>query len=212
MYKVAAPLMFLVMFCSLAGNLPAAVTVPSMIGSHMVLQRDMPVPVWGDADPNERIMVKFRDQQKIATADAHGKWMVKLDPLGIGGPAPLTVTGSNTITLVDVNVGEVWLGSGQSNLDSPVNRYVANDPLLKEAASKKYPRLRLLHVSNGIPQGNTGWEGAGSGNLGGLALVMSRWRWGRSMASRSNTMGPSINPSKSRAAKSAFPIPMWAEG
>lgn len=87
-------------------------------------------------------------------------------------PAPLTVIGSNTITLVDVIVGEVWLGSGQSNLDSPVNMYVANDPVLKEAANKKYPMLRLLHVYNGIPHGNTGWQGAGPGNVGGFSAQL----------------------------------------
>jgi len=128
----------------------AAVSLPNVISNHMVLQRDIAVPIWGTADPNEKVTVTFRDQKKTATADAQGKWMVKLDPLKLGDPATLTVSGSNTITLADVLVGDVWIGSGQSNIDSPVQMYAAQDPALKEAASASSPRLRLCR--------NNGWQ------------------------------------------------------
>lgn len=146
----------------------AAVTLPPVLSNHMVLQRDMPVPIWGCADPNEKVSVEFRGQQKTATADARGKWMVKLDPLKTGEPAPLTIAGSNRITLTDVLVGEVWLGSGQSNMDSPVNMYVGNDPVLKDAARKKYATLRLFRSA----KGRSGWQEATPDSLGGFSAQL----------------------------------------
>lgn len=96
---------------------PAAVHLPAVISSYMVLQQGMPVPIWGTADPNENVTVTFRDQQKNTSADAQGKWMVKLDPLKPGDPGTLSISGNGgpTVTLNDVLVGEVWVGSGQSN-------------------------------------------------------------------------------------------------
>ena len=82
----------------------------------MVLQRDMPVPIWGTAAPGEKITVKFRDQTKTVEAGKDGKWSVKLDSLKAGGPDKLTIEGTKTVTLEDVLVGEVWVGSGQSNM------------------------------------------------------------------------------------------------
>ncbi|MDD5349700.1 MAG: hypothetical protein PHQ12_05765, partial [Chthoniobacteraceae bacterium] len=153
---------------ALAANLNAAVTLPAVLNSHMVLQRDMPVPIWGTADPNEKVTVQFRGQQKTATADAQGKWMVKLDPLKVGEPGTLTVTGNNTVTLTDVLVGEVWLGSGQSNIDSPVNMYTGNDPVLKEAAAKSYPNLRLFRA----PNAKNGWTETKPDRVGGFSAQL----------------------------------------
>ena len=137
----------------------AAVALSEMFGSHMVLQRDMPVPLWGTADPAEKITVVFRDQKKTAVTDAQGKWRVTLDPLALGEPATLTVAGANTLTLTDVLVGEVWVGSGQSNIDSPVSMYAAQDPELNEARDTHHPQLRLFH----LPRKN-GWKVAGPEN------------------------------------------------
>lgn len=120
------PLILTLILSTYATLAPAEVQLPAVISSHMVLQRDMAVPIWGTAGPGEKITVTFRDQQKITEADAQGKWLVKLDPLQVGDPATLTIAGANTITLTDVLVGEVWLGSGQSNMDTPVATYVAN--------------------------------------------------------------------------------------
>ncbi len=85
----------------------------------MVLQRDIAVPVWGWADEGEKVTVEFRGKKVSATAK-NGKWMVKLGKLKAGGPDELKVTGKNTITLTDVLVGEVWLASGQSNMEWPM--------------------------------------------------------------------------------------------
>ena len=94
----------------------AAVKLPAVIGDNMVLQRDMKVPIWGTADPGEKVTVTIGDQKAAATANADGRWMVRLDPLKAGGPFEMTVAGSNRITLKDILVGEVWVCSGQSNM------------------------------------------------------------------------------------------------
>jgi len=94
----------------------ADVKLPSLFADHMVVQRELPVAVWGWADPGEAITVALGDQSKKTTADAAGKWSVRLDPLASGGPLKLTVAGKNKIEINDVLVGEVWLCSGQSNM------------------------------------------------------------------------------------------------
>lgn len=97
----------------------ADVKLHNLFTDHMVLQRDIAVPVWGWADEGEKVTVEFRGKKVSATAK-NGKWMVKLGKLKAGGPDELKVTGKNTITLTDVLVGEVWLASGQSNMEWPM--------------------------------------------------------------------------------------------
>jgi sialate O-acetylesterase len=119
------------------------VKLPSIFGSHMVLQQGQKDRVWGRAEPGEEVTVKIGDQAKTTKAGDDGKWMVTLDPLPAGGPHTLTVKGRNTITLDDVLVGEVWLCSGQSNMQWAVNQ--ANDADL-EMKTAKYPSIRLISV------------------------------------------------------------------
>lgn len=131
---------------ALAAPAAAEVKLPPVLSSHMVLQRDRAVPIWGTAAQGEKVVVKFRDQEKDAVADKDGKWQVKLDLLQAGGPDVLTVTGRNTLTLEDVLVGEVWVGSGQSNMAGGVNGYTQGDPVLAQlAAGAPYPQLRLVN-------------------------------------------------------------------
>ncbi len=118
----------------------AAVRMPSVFGSHMVLQREMEVPVWGWADPGEEVTVSFRDQEEATVAGEDGTWMVRLMPLSVGEPGVLEVTASNTLTFEDVLVGEVWVCSGQSNMEWTVGN--SFDPDL-ELAAANYPGLRL---------------------------------------------------------------------
>lgn len=126
------------------------VKLPAILSSHMVLQRDMAVPIWGTAKAGEKVTVKFRDQTKSVEADKDGKWMVKLDALKAGGPDALTVSAANTLTLDDVLVGEVWIGSGQSNMDGRVNGYAKNDPgLVKVVDGAPYPQVRLARATGG---------------------------------------------------------------
>ena len=94
------------------------IKLPNVIGSGMVLQRDMQVPVWGWADAGEEITVSFAGQKKTTKTNKEGKWIVKLDPLKANGNAStLTIKGSNTVTLENILVGEVWICSGQSNME-----------------------------------------------------------------------------------------------
>ena len=96
-------------------NLSAEVKLPPVIGSGMVLQRDLPVPIWGWAEAGEKVTVSFAGQTKNTKAGDDGKWMVKLGSLKANADAAsLTVAGSNEITLDNVLVGEVWICSGQS--------------------------------------------------------------------------------------------------
>lgn len=130
----------------------ADVKVPPVISKGMVLQRDMLVPIWGTAAPGEKVTVKFRDQEKSTVADEKGKWAVKLDRLKAGGPDTLTIAGKNTLTLDDVLVGEVWVGSGQSNMQMSVSDYVKGDPVLAKLSNESYPKVRLLTA------GRPGWQ------------------------------------------------------
>ena len=125
----------------------AAVKLPNVISNHMVLQQSVAAPIWGTAAPEERVTVKFRDQSKSAVADKDGNWSVKLDPLKAGGPDVLTVTGTNELTINDVLIGEVWIGSGQSNMAGTVANYAKTDPMLAELAKTARPKMRFLKSS-----------------------------------------------------------------
>ncbi|MDR1011097.1 MAG: sialate O-acetylesterase [Opitutaceae bacterium] len=122
----------------------AAVKPAVIFGDGMVLQRDRPVPVWGEAGPGENITVSFASQTAAATAGADGKWRVTLKPLAASAtPATLTITGENTIRFSNVLVGEVWLCSGQSNMDFRLSR-AANGDAAVAAANR--PLLRLYKI------------------------------------------------------------------
>ncbi len=122
----------------------ADVRLPSIFSDHMVLQRATAVPVWGWADPREKITLTIADQTKTTTADADGKWSVKLDKIATSEPVIMTVQGKNTVTVQDVLIGEVWLASGQSNMQLPVND--VNDGW-REKAEAKFPQIRMFSVA-----------------------------------------------------------------
>lgn len=103
----------LLLCCLLPGK--ADVKLPVLICEHMVLQRDIPVHIWGWADEGENVTVIFRGQ-KVATVAQEGKWQVVLQPLKFGGPFGMSIQGKNTITFSDVLVGDVWISTGQSNM------------------------------------------------------------------------------------------------
>ena len=102
----------------LALHMNAQVSLPKIFGSNMVLQRDKPLPIWGLAKAGERVTVKFGKQSKQTFADSSGNWKVLLSPLkGSVKPTKMVISGTNTITLDNILVGEVWLCSGQSNME-----------------------------------------------------------------------------------------------
>ncbi len=124
----------------------AEVKLPAIISDHMVLQADAEVPIWGWAGPGEEVAVLLGTAHASTKADASGKWHVKLPKLPAGGPHELKVKGTNSLSVGDVLIGEVWLGSGQSNMAMTVNR--AQD-FEKEAAAANWPQIRMFTVTSG---------------------------------------------------------------
>ncbi len=126
-----------------AGSLFADVKTASVFGDHMVLQRDMPVPIWGKAAPGESVSVTFGAQQAKTTADTKGDWKVSLPAMPANAqPAELVLVGAtNRVVLKDVLVGEVWLCSGQSNMYLPLRSCM--NPT-QEMAACNYPDIRLF--------------------------------------------------------------------
>jgi sialate O-acetylesterase len=125
----------------------ADVKVSPMFGDHMVLQQGIQVPVWGTTAPGEQVTVTVGPQKATATADASGKWAVKLPPLTAGGPFDVTVAGKNNLTFRDVLVGEVWVCSGQSNMEWSVN---ASGNPEQERAAANYPAVRMFTVKKAV--------------------------------------------------------------
>ena len=117
---------------------------PAVFSHHMVLQRDKPVPVWGTADPGEKVAVSIAGQTKTATADAQGNWSLRLDAIQAGGPHQLTVRATNKLTIEDVLIGEVWLCSGQSNMAMNVSGTLNAE---EEIAEADYPKVRMFTVA-----------------------------------------------------------------
>jgi len=111
------PLVFALCTIACASTALAEVALPAVFGDNMVLQRELPVPVWGTASPGEKVTVSFAGQTVTTAADGRGKWMVTLKPLKTSATEKtMTIAGSSTVTFSGVVVGEVWLCSGQSNM------------------------------------------------------------------------------------------------
>ncbi|HEY6453019.1 MAG TPA: sialate O-acetylesterase [Steroidobacteraceae bacterium] len=163
-----------------AGAADADIRLPRLVGDNMVLQRDAPLKLWGWADPGERIRIRFRNQSLRTAADRSGAWSVTLAPLAAGGPDELQLTGHHTLTLHNVLVGDVWLASGQSNMQFPMLRQdgfggVANAD--QEVSRAKFPRMRLFLVKQQTaftPQSDVssdGWQGVSPATVGPFSAV-----------------------------------------
>ena len=127
----------------------ADVTLPKLLSSHMVLQRNMPIHIWGDAAPGEQITVDLHGATASTTADNLHRWSVYLPAQPAGGPFTLTIRAANTITLDDILIGDLWLASGQSNMEMPLAGFNTATPVkdsAKEIAAATNPQIRLLQV------------------------------------------------------------------
>ncbi|MET0465555.1 MAG: sialate O-acetylesterase [Chitinophagaceae bacterium] len=124
----------------------AAVTLPKLFTDGMVLQRDKNITIWGWADPKEKVSVTLNKQAKSAVTDKSGKWSLTLGAESAGGPYTLTVKGKNTITVNDVLVGEVWICSGQSNMEMPIAGWGLINNYQQEIAEANYPQIRQFAV------------------------------------------------------------------
>ncbi len=131
----------------------AELMMPHVFGDHMVLQAGQPARVWGWAGPGEAVTVRFAGQEKQSTAASDGRWEVRLKPMDSSAePRELTVAASQTLTFKDVLVGEVWLCSGQSNMEKPLGEQRGQKPTLnyeQEVRESSYPQIRLLRVPRG---------------------------------------------------------------
>ena len=149
-------------------KLPAELRLPAIFSDHLVLQRDQPVPIWGRAQPGAQVTVTFRNQTRSAQSDPTGRWRVQLNPLTAGGPFELTITdGNKTKRLTDVLVGEVWFGSGQSNMEvsvkflpkfaTPAAPYECDADTKQFIESGVHPQIRISAVTRDHGN-NPGWS------------------------------------------------------
>ena len=170
----------LALLAFLLGILPLAaladVSLPRIFGSHMVLQRDAPLKVWGTADSGEKVSLKFGPRSFSTTADENGKWRIDLPALKADGGKShkMTIKGNNTIILEDILIGDVWIGSGQSNMEWNLNQSEGRDEFVKAA---NHPGIRLFHIPKkqfDTPQAdvNAAWKPCTSSNIPGFSAVL----------------------------------------
>jgi sialate O-acetylesterase len=152
----------------LAATAHADVTLPKVFSSHMVLQRDMPIHIWGEAEPGERVTVDFHRATASTTADALHRWSIYLPAQAAGGPFTLTIHATNTLALDDILLGDLWFASGQSNMEMPLLGFPGNAVIKdadKEIAAANYPQIRLLRIEKDVSdypledvKSATGWS------------------------------------------------------
>ena len=144
MNKSSLSLFVTLLGAMLTSGAHADVKLPAIISSHMVLQADHPLPIWGWAEPGEEVTVSIAGQTQSTKADNDGRWSVKIARLKPGAePQTLTVKGKNTLTVDDVLVGEVWLASGQSNMAFTVHSALN---AAQEEAAANFPHIRMFTV------------------------------------------------------------------
>ena len=163
-----------VVFLFLIQTVVAQISLPYIFSDNMVLQRGQKMPIWGFSSPNETIKVAFKKQLKETKANEKGEWMVYLDQEKAGGPYELTVSGQNKITFKNVLVGDVWLASGQSNMEWNL---AATESYDKELKQTKFPLIRHIKINkkiNSLPQNNvteTHWDVANQQTIGDFSAV-----------------------------------------
>ena len=121
----------------------AKVSLPQLFQSGMVLQRGKTIPVWGKAEPGELVTVSFNKKQFSTTADADGHWRMDLPKMKAGGPYELTI---DSLKLTDILIGDVWLLSGQSNIDVTIERVYPQ--YVQEIDAYENPDIRMFRVQN----------------------------------------------------------------
>ncbi len=171
-------LFMIVMVLAICSN--ADIKVSNLFSDNMVLQRDVPVPIWGTADAGEKVTVKIGETESSAVADANGKWMVKLPAMKMNAnPQEMTIAGKNPITIKNVLVGDVWICSGQSNMEFTLGACNAKE----DVGSANFPTLRRIkfdHVTSDKPGNDIRrkWEICTPQSAGGFTAVgfyFARW-------------------------------------
>ena len=179
-------------FSSRAELKPAAI-----FGDHMVLQQHLPVPVWGWSAANASVTVKFAGQTKTTRADADGKWLVKLGKLsGTFEPQTLVIEADETKTFTNILVGEVWLASGQSNMEKPIGNQPGQKPTFNaeaELATANFPAIRLFKIEKKLsatPLADVekfqGWAECHSNSLNSISFSAAAYFFGREIHTNLN--------------------------
>ena len=139
-FKIRSILIVLLFVSSFAN---AQVTLPPFFNCNMVLQQGIPIPVWGWASPKEKVSVTFNNKTVTTKAGKDGKWKVTLQPMNYGGPYNMVVKGKNLRTIENILIGEVWVCSGQSNMEFALSSAINAQA---EIAASDYPEIRLFTV------------------------------------------------------------------
>lgn len=215
MKQVRYCIIFLALCLFSEKSLYANVKLSALFSDHMVIQRNQPFKVWGTADAREKIQVIFHDSKLSTKTDSKGNWQILLPPYDFGGPFEMVISGKNTITIVDILIGDVWVCSGQSNMQFEVGEL--KDPE-KEIAAANYPSIRLFNVPyslSGRPLktiNNSYWNICNSENIKRFSAVA--YFFGRHLNTELNVPigliestvgGSSIKTWSSEASLSKFP-------
>ncbi len=137
-------------FCVFAMAVQAQLQMPAIFGDSMVLQRDAPIRLWGKAIPNENVTVVFLQQRKVIAADSKGVWNIILSPEKAGGPYVLSISTGRSLVFKGVMMGDIWVCSGQSNMEFPVKGWSSVVNAEEEIAAAKYPDIRLFTVEKNL--------------------------------------------------------------
>lgn len=140
--KTWQPAFFSVLFLTLCASVRAQISLPKLFADHAVLQRDVEVPVWGWASPGEKITIQIAGQILTAKAGKDGRWSVRLAPHPAGGPFDMTITGKNALVLKDLLFGEVWLCTGQSNMQWTMGEFGIKPDSIRDTSSD----IRMFRV------------------------------------------------------------------
>ena len=175
----------------------ADLKLPAIFGDNMVLQQQMPVPIWGWASPGAKVTVKFSGQSHSTQTDADGQWQVHLTKLSASfSPQSLVIEAGETKTFTNVLVGEVWLGSGQSNMEKPIGEQRGQKPCLNaeaELSAANYPNIRLFKVERRLsatPRADLdkfqGWRECRSNMLNSVSFSAAEYFFGREIHTNLN--------------------------
>ena len=141
----------LTLLAQLSAASDGSLSMPAVFGDHMVLQRESTAPFWGKAAPGETISLSasWTETQVSTTADGNGDWHTELPTPAAGGPYEVTVQGSDSLRFADVLIGEVWICSGQSNMEFPM---AATDRAADDLAAAEHARIRIFDVGHRVAQ------------------------------------------------------------
>ena len=133
--------------CSIFQFAQAEVRLPKVLSNNMVLQRNVELKIWGWANRGEKVLVQFKDQEVTTKTRKNGQWQVTLKPMEAGGPYSMTISGKNVITLENILIGDVWVCSGQSNMEWSVSNSNHAD---EEIENADHPNIRLFTAPRAV--------------------------------------------------------------